>query len=84
MHRIQTPPLGKLQKLTIGHNNKGSAPAWHLDMVEVTDETTGLVSFFRAGRWLGKDVQDGVSEISLIASTDDPRKTMADYKVGIY
>lgn len=31
--RLELPPLGRLQKLSIGHNNKGVGPGWHLDQV---------------------------------------------------
>lgn len=34
--RINLPHVGTLRALTIGHNNKGPGPEWHLEMVEVT------------------------------------------------
>lgn len=48
--RLQLPYLGKLQKLLIGHNNKGEGPSWHLALVEVQEEDTGTVTFFAADR----------------------------------
>jgi hypothetical protein len=50
VHRLQLPPLGQLQKLLIGINNKGQAPSWHLSLVEVVDENTGAVTYFAANR----------------------------------
>lgn len=51
VHRLQLPPLGQLQKLLVGINNKGQAPSWHMSLVEVLDESTGAVTYFVANRW---------------------------------
>lgn len=32
---IDAPNLGKLRKITIGHNNKGSSAGWFVDKVQV-------------------------------------------------
>lgn len=32
---IDAPNLGKIRKLTIGHNSKGSSPGWFVDKVHV-------------------------------------------------
>lgn len=39
--RMQLKALGEIVKLTVGHNNRGYNPAWHLDHAEVTDEESG-------------------------------------------
>ncbi|GLC54185.1 hypothetical protein PLESTB_000832700 [Pleodorina starrii] len=36
--RLELPHVGRLRALTIGHNNKGEGPDWHLLMVEVAEE----------------------------------------------
>lgn len=30
---IDSPNLGKVRKITLGHNNKGSSPGWFVDKV---------------------------------------------------
>lgn len=32
---VETIDIGTITKMTIGHDNKGLGPAWHLDNVEV-------------------------------------------------
>ena len=39
--RMQLKALGEIVKLTVGHNNRGHNPGWHLDHAEVTDEAHG-------------------------------------------
>jgi hypothetical protein len=79
--RLQLPPLGQLQRLVIGHNNHGEAPAWQLSLVEVLEEVSGRVCFFAADRWLGTACGDGMSEVTLTASLDDPRQQQCTYEV---
>lgn len=42
--RMQLQALGEIVKLTVGHNNRGHNPGWHLDHAQVTDETCGELS----------------------------------------
>eukprot|EP00775_Hariotina_reticulata_P013433 gene13433-13561_t len=79
--RLHLSYLGKLHKLLIGHNNKGEGPSWHLSLVEVLEEDTGAITFFGVDRWLGEASPDGLSEITITASNDDPRKSMCEYQV---
>ena len=39
--RVQLKALGEICRLTVGHNNRGQNPSWHLDGAEVTDEASG-------------------------------------------
>ena len=39
--RMELHALGEIVKLTIGHNNMGHNPGWHLDHAELVDEETG-------------------------------------------
>jgi hypothetical protein len=32
------PHVGRVRTLTIGHNNRGPGPEWHLELVELVDE----------------------------------------------
>lgn len=34
---IKAPDLGALTEITIGHDNAGYGPNWHLEQVEITD-----------------------------------------------
>ncbi len=34
---IKAPDLGALTEITIGHDNTGYGPNWHLEQVEITD-----------------------------------------------
>ncbi len=39
--RMELQALGEIVRLTVGHNNRGQIPGWHLDHAELTDEETG-------------------------------------------
>ena len=39
--RMELHALGEIVKLTVGHNNMGSNPGWHVDHAELVDEETG-------------------------------------------
>ena len=52
-----------IEKIRIGHNNKGLTPGWHLDRVEVRrlkeDGESCTTYVFPCKRWLAKDEEDG-------------------------
>jgi lipoxygenase homology domain-containing protein 1 len=73
--RLEMIQLGALTQLLVGHNSRGRAPNWHLKMVEVVEEASGTSTFFAANRWLGPAAPDGLCEISLQASSTDPRSS---------
>ena len=54
--------IGKLTKIRVGHDGSGFGSAWHLNKVEVIDQTTGATSVFVCNRWLAKDEDDGLIE----------------------
>lgn len=39
--RMELQALGDIVKLTVGHNNRGHNPGWHLDHAKLLDEETG-------------------------------------------
>jgi hypothetical protein len=45
---VEAPDVGELTKLQIGHNNKVLGPAWHLQHVEIHNQTTNARAFFVA------------------------------------
>lgn len=49
--RLHLPRLGDPQRLTIGHNDRGAAPGWKLELAELTEEATGCVTYFACDRW---------------------------------
>ena len=71
--REMTDVGDQIEKLRIGHDNKGILAAWHLDKVEVRRLTEGdgrgssasmasggsITYVFPCGRWLAKDEDDG-------------------------
>ena len=42
---MQLQSAGEVTKLTLGHDNKGYSPEWHLDCAELLDESTGKWAF---------------------------------------
>ncbi|DBA69854.1 TPA: hypothetical protein ACH3X2_012566 [Trebouxia sp. C0005] len=86
---VQSPELGELQSLTIGHDNKGQKPGWHLDLVEVTHLPSGRLYFFACARWLDLAQDDGKAVRVLKAQDSKPERafvnsTLTDYEVTVH
>lgn len=81
-HRLELPLIGQPRKLTIGHNNKGPSPDWHLELVEVVEESSGKRYLFPCNKWLAVGMEDGRLERTLRLSEVDPRVNKSEYKVG--
>nr|XP_020662186.1 lipoxygenase homology domain-containing protein 1 [Pogona vitticeps] len=56
---LDAPNLGKLRKITIGHNNKGGSAGWFLDKVMIEDIGNKCVYEFPCKRWFALDEDDG-------------------------
>ncbi|XP_043570379.1 lipoxygenase homology domain-containing protein 1-like [Chiloscyllium plagiosum] len=56
---IESPNLGRLKKITIGHNSKGSSAGWFLDKVIIDDIGNKTVVEFPVNRWFALDEDDG-------------------------
>uniref|UniRef100_A0A3Q3IQT0 PLAT domain-containing protein n=1 Tax=Monopterus albus TaxID=43700 RepID=A0A3Q3IQT0_MONAL len=56
---IEAPNLGRLRKITIGHNNRGSSAGWFLDKVVIDDMGNKEVYEFPVNRWFAMDEDDG-------------------------
>eukprot|EP00736_Rhodelphis_marinus_P000918 Rmarinus@m.27357 len=69
-YRIESPDLGDLQKIRIGHDNSGLGPGWMLDKVIIKNETTGKTWSFPCMRWFDKKEDDGLIERELLPSSD--------------
>ncbi|XP_034956813.2 lipoxygenase homology domain-containing protein 1 [Zootoca vivipara] len=56
---LDAPNLGKLRKITIGHNNKGGSAGWFLTKVIIEDIGNKCIYNFPCGRWFALDEDDG-------------------------
>uniref|UniRef100_A0A8C7GXA2 Lipoxygenase homology PLAT domains 1 n=1 Tax=Oncorhynchus kisutch TaxID=8019 RepID=A0A8C7GXA2_ONCKI len=63
--------LGELSKIRVWHDNKGPAPGWHLEYIDVKDETMDQNFRFPCGRWLAKNVDDGQIITELACANND-------------
>ncbi|XP_056274886.1 lipoxygenase homology domain-containing protein 1 isoform X3 [Pseudoliparis swirei] len=50
--------LGELSKVRVWHDNKGPAPGWHLEYIDVKDEAMDQTFRFPCDRWLAKNEDD--------------------------
>ncbi|MEW5311146.1 MAG: hypothetical protein WDW38_002885 [Sanguina aurantia] len=82
--RLELPHIGQPRKLTIGHNNKGPGPDWHLELVEVVEESSGRHYLFPCNKWLAVGMEDGRLERTLRLSEVDPRVNKSEYKVEFH
>ncbi len=55
---IETPSIGVLQRVRVGHDDSGLAPGWFLERLTVEEVETGLKHEFKVGRWFAKDEDD--------------------------
>ncbi|XP_056433977.1 lipoxygenase homology domain-containing protein 1 [Gadus chalcogrammus] len=51
--------LGELSKVRVWHDNKGPAPGWHIEYIDVKDEVMDQTFRFPCDRWLAKNEDDG-------------------------
>lgn len=80
---VESPDVGLLQKLVIGHDNTGTFPGWHLDMVEVISCQTGQPLYFPCGMWLNTQKGDKSIARELYAEFVNPRQELHTYKVSV-
>lgn len=57
--KIECPSVGEINKILIGHNNKGTGPGWFLDRILVEDLNEHRIYEFPCNRWLATDEDDG-------------------------
>uniref|UniRef100_A0A3Q3VVE1 PLAT domain-containing protein n=1 Tax=Mola mola TaxID=94237 RepID=A0A3Q3VVE1_MOLML len=68
---IEAPNLGRLRKITIGHNNRGSSAGWFLDKVVIDDMGNKEMYLFPVNRWFAMDEDDGkIQRDVLVGSTE--------------
>jgi hypothetical protein len=73
-------PLGDLEEVVIGHDGKGASPAWHLELVVVTEVASGRRWWCECGQWLDAGPGQEVSK-RLRASATDPAAKAVQYEV---
>ncbi|XP_067431501.1 lipoxygenase homology domain-containing protein 1-like [Thunnus thynnus] len=69
---IEAPNLGRLKKITIGHNNRGSSAGWFLDKVVIDDMGNKEVYEFSVFRWFAMDEDDGKIQRDVLVGSVKP------------
>ncbi|KAJ0019698.1 hypothetical protein NQD34_007267 [Periophthalmus magnuspinnatus] len=69
---VEAPNLGKIRKITIGHNNKGSSAGWFVDKVIVDDLGNKMVYEFPINRWFAIDEDDGKIQRDILVGGSQP------------
>uniref|UniRef100_A0A4W6C1W7 Lipoxygenase homology PLAT domains 1 n=1 Tax=Lates calcarifer TaxID=8187 RepID=A0A4W6C1W7_LATCA len=69
---IEAPNLGRLRKITIGHNNRGSSAGWFLDKVVIDDMGNKEVYEFPVNRWFAMDEDDGKIQRDVLVGSMQP------------
>uniref|UniRef100_A0A3B3ZLB7 PLAT domain-containing protein n=1 Tax=Periophthalmus magnuspinnatus TaxID=409849 RepID=A0A3B3ZLB7_9GOBI len=71
---IEAPNLGRLRKITIGHNNRGSSAGWFLDKFQVVIDDMGNkeVYEFPVNRWFAMDEDDGKIQRDILVGSLQP------------
>ncbi|KAK2899220.1 hypothetical protein Q8A67_010638 [Cirrhinus molitorella] len=69
---IEAPNLGRVRKITIGHNNKGSSAGWFVEKVIVDDLGNKAVYEFPISRWFAIDEDDGKIQRDVLVGGSQP------------
>ena len=76
---LTLPSVGIVDKIRIGHNNKGPSPGWYLEKVELEVEGKGME--FICQRWFSKTEDDGKLEREFVLGGN---ASIFVHKVSIY
>ncbi|XP_041435163.1 lipoxygenase homology domain-containing protein 1-like [Xenopus laevis] len=68
---IDAPNLGKITKISIGHNNKGGSAGWFLEKIIIEDIGNKAVYQFLCSRWLAIDEDDGKIQRDLLVGGNE-------------
>ncbi|XP_076859680.1 lipoxygenase homology domain-containing protein 1 [Brachyhypopomus gauderio] len=69
---IEAPNLGRINKITIGHNNKGSSAGWFVEKVTVDDLGNKAMYEFPISRWFAMDEDDGKIQRDVLVGGNQP------------
>lgn len=61
-------PPSRPRQVTVGHDNSGHGPSWHLDHLAVTNLKTGQTFLFPCRMWFDSRIGDGMLERTLAAA----------------
>uniref|UniRef100_A0AAY5K4A4 PLAT domain-containing protein n=1 Tax=Esox lucius TaxID=8010 RepID=A0AAY5K4A4_ESOLU len=78
---IEAPNLGRLKKITIGHNNRGSSAGWCLDKVVIDDMGNKEVYEFPVNRWFAMDEDDGKIQRDLLVGMTETMAVVYNVQV---
>ncbi|KAI2661945.1 Lipoxygenase homology domain-containing protein 1 [Labeo rohita] len=78
---IEAPNLGRVRKITIGHNNKGSSAGWFVEKVIVDDLGNKAVYEFPISRWFAIDEDDGKIQRDVLVVTGNIRGAGTNSKI---
>ncbi|XP_061879941.1 lipoxygenase homology domain-containing protein 1-like [Entelurus aequoreus] len=78
---IEAPNLGKVRKITIGHNNKGSSAGWFVDKVTVDDLGNKVVYEFPINRWFAIDEDDGKIQRDILVGGSQPTGIVYNFQI---
>ena len=85
---IQSPDLGKLSKIRIGHDNSGWGSAWFMDKVIIESESSAFGPkkfYFLAGKWFSTSEDDKmiVREIAASDESGNTYEPVVRYKIEV-
>jgi len=66
---LKLPSVGVIDKIRIGHNNKGPSPGWYLEKVDI--EVEGKATEFICQRWFSKKEDDGKLEREFVVGGNE-------------
>ncbi|XP_061589573.1 lipoxygenase homology domain-containing protein 1 [Cololabis saira] len=69
---VEAPNLGRLKKITIGHNNRGSSAGWFLDKVVIDDMGNKEMYEFPVFHWFALDEGDGKIQRDVLVGSMQP------------
>ncbi|XP_061116516.1 lipoxygenase homology domain-containing protein 1 [Conger conger] len=69
---LEAPNLGKIRKITIGHNNKGTSAGWFVEKVLVDDMGNKSLYEFPVNRWFALDEDDGKIQRDILVGGSQP------------
>ncbi|KAL7853335.1 hypothetical protein AOLI_G00201790 [Acnodon oligacanthus] len=78
---IEAPNLGRLRKITIGHNNKGSSAGWGCDKVVIDDMGNKEVYEFPVNAWFDISEGDGKIQRDVVVGATQPMAIVYNVQV---
>ncbi|KAF7660325.1 hypothetical protein LDENG_00284760 [Lucifuga dentata] len=79
--KIDAPNLGRLKKISIGHNNRGSSAGWCLAKVVIDDMGNKEMYEFPVNRWFALDEGDGKIQVDVMTGSIKPMAIVYNVQV---